>query len=255
MESSREAVPGGPWYRLRPRVALVVASGLFAAVVAAETLDTRASDAIALMYVLPIALMAVSYGLRGGLVAAAAGYVAFSVFALTTTSGYLGVDGWLSRAAAMFLLGGLLGHATDRSERASALALDQQRLRLLIEEQNRRYGEGIEISDSILQYVAAARWRIEQGRHEEAAALLGAALARGQKMVGQLLPDRLAEGGPEAAGRPSLPLRADPVRTDPVAAPEGRWYSFGPRVRRARWWAEDAGRAGDFDVNPNMEES
>ena len=190
MKPDREADPAAPWYRLRPGVAVVMALVLFVGVVVLESLDTRASDAIALLYSLPIALMAVSFGLRGGLAAAACGYAVFSVFAVTSIHGYVGFDGWVSRAVAMFLLGALLGHATDRSERAARVALEHQRQRLVLEEQNRRYSDGIEISDSILQYLAAARWRIEQGRHDEAAALLATALTRGQQMVGELLPNR-----------------------------------------------------------------
>ena len=220
---------------------------LFVGVVVLEAADTRASDAIALMYVLPIALMAVSFGLRGGLAAAAAGYAVFTVFAVTTTTGYLGVDGWVSRAVALFLLGGLLGHASDRSERATAVALDQQRQRLELEEHNRRYSDGIEISDSILQYVAAARWRMEQGRYEEAAELLGNALARGQQMVGELLPSQVdGEGGPG-------PVAGADTGRRPARDQLGATRQAADRMHRR--WARADRPAGEMDVRPGLEES
>lgn len=88
----------------------------------------------------------------------------------------------------MFLLGGLLGRASDQATRATDQALANQYQRMILEEQNRRYNEGIALSDSILQHVAAAKWAIERGDHDEAARLLARAMTAGQKMVSELLP-------------------------------------------------------------------
>jgi hypothetical protein len=169
----------------------VVIAASSVAVLALQVVDTRASDAIALLYVLPIGLSAVTFGLWGGLGAAAAAYVAFGLFAVSFGAGHVGPDGWFSRAAALFLLGGLLGRASDQIARASRTALVHQRQRLIVEEQIRRYSEGIELSDSILQHVAAAKWADERGDHAEAARLLTRALSAGQKMVGELLPPQV----------------------------------------------------------------
>jgi K+-sensing histidine kinase KdpD len=182
----------GLWYRVHPYAAVGLCAGLFVAVGFLQGIDSRASDAIALLYVLPIALAAVAFGLRGGLVAALTGYAVFGAFSLAVSDAALAVDGWMTRAAAMFLLGGLLGRASDQTTRASQLALQHQQDRLRLEEQNRRYSEGLELSDSIVQHMAAAKWMVEQGRTADAVDVLGAAIDRGQKMVGELLPAYMA---------------------------------------------------------------
>lgn len=188
--------PVRPWFRAHPGVAVVVISVSSVTVLAFQLLDTQSADAVALLYSLPIALAAVTFGVAGGVVAAAASYLAFGLFAAFSNDDHVGLDGWLSRAAAMFLLGWLVGRAYDQSARAGLVALAHQRRRLIVEEQNRRYSEGIELSDSILQHVAAAKWALEQGDHEKAAGLLSQALSSGQAMVAELLPPASALPAP-----------------------------------------------------------
>jgi hypothetical protein len=81
-----------------------------------------------------------------------------------------------------------LGRACDQTAPASSLALAHHRQRLIAEEQNRRYREGIETSDSVLQHVAAAKSAIERGDRTQAVGPLTRALSSGQQMVGELLP-------------------------------------------------------------------
>lgn len=192
---------GGLWSRAHPGVAVAVIVASCVAVLALQFVDTHGSDAIALLYVLPIGLAAVTFGLRGGLASAAGGYLAFGLFAVLSTADHVRPDGWLSRAAAMFLLGGLLGRAHDRTAQATRVALAHQRQSLIIEEENRRYSEGIELSDSILQHVAAAKWAIERGDEAAAARLLSQALSSGQEMVSELLPPH--SPGPSAGRNPA----------------------------------------------------
>ncbi len=197
--TSGEETASEPWYRNRPRIAAAVIAGSALAVLGLQLLDHRASDAIALLYVLPVSLAAVTFGLRGGLVGAFGGYLAFAVFAVVTRSGHVGLDGWISRGVALFLLGALLGQAADRTAQANRRTLGQVWKKLVTEEENRRYREGMELSDSILQYVAAARWAIEQGDPVEADRLLRQALVAGQALVGELLPPTT---NPPTANRP-----------------------------------------------------
>lgn len=180
-----------PWFRAHRVVAAEVILASSIAVFILQMVDGHASDAVALLYVLPISLAATAFGLAGGLAGASAAYVAFAVVTLASSTASVGLDGWISRAAAMFLLGGLLGRATDQSRRAARLALEHQRSRLITEERNRRLGEAVELSDSILQQVAAAKWMIEQGDDARAIGLLSSALSSGQQMVGELLPPRV----------------------------------------------------------------
>lgn len=203
----RHAESNSPWFRAHPWAAVAVIAVSSLAVLVAQFLDTRATDAVALLYVLPIGLAAVAFGLRGGITAASVAYVAFIGFAVVSRADHVGADGWFTRAAAMFLLGGLLGRACDQTARAARMALANQRQRLVAEERNRRYGEAIELSDSILQHVAAAKWAVEQGDQAKAAELLSLALSSGQEMVGELLPPR------------SIPARQLP---EPAPAPAGK---------------------------------
>jgi K+-sensing histidine kinase KdpD len=188
-----------PWFRAHRLVAAEVILATSIAVFVLQMLDGHASDAVALLYVLPISLAATAFGLAGGLAGASAAYMAFAFVTFGSSTAQVGLDGWISRGAAMFLLGGLLGRATDQSRRADRLALEHQRSRLVTEERNRRLGEAIELSDSILQQIAAAKWMIEQGDSTRAVGLLASALRSGQQMVGELLPPRVT--APTAAPR------------------------------------------------------
>ncbi len=215
--------PGGvPWFRAHPGVAAAVISVSSVAILAVQFLDKEAANALALLYVLPVGLAAVTFGTVGGLAAAAAAYVAFGLFAVFSSADQVGFDGWIGRAAAIFLLGGLLGRASDQTERATLVALDQERRRLLVEEKNRRYREGIELSDSILQHVAAAKWAIEQGDDDQAVKLLTRALSSGQDMVAELLPTqapaRRAPGAPSPAADQPPTSAAGPPQPRPRVA-------------------------------------
>jgi hypothetical protein len=82
----------------------------------------------------------------------------------------------------------LLGQATDQIEagrlRSIAAAGERQRL----EERARRQAEGLEISDSLLQHLAVAKWMIEAGDSDGALEILTSTMATGERMVAELLP-------------------------------------------------------------------
>ena len=201
-----------PWYRLRPTTAVVVAVGLFATVSLLQWFNDSSGQAIAVLYVLPIALLSVTLGARGGLTAATAGFVLFALFEIFHSVGDIDATGWGVRAVAMFLLGGLLGHATDRTMASEQMAIDEQQKCWQLEEANRRYAEAVEINDSLIQEMVAAKWMVEQGRNDQAAEVLSATIATGERMVVELLPRRvdacLSGSGP--AGSPSRSRSSGP---------------------------------------------
>jgi glucose-6-phosphate-specific signal transduction histidine kinase len=178
----------GPWYRSSAPAALLVASGLFVVVTVAHIVANGTGEAIDILYALPVALLAMSFGLRGGLIGAAIGISLFAVVELVDGVGDIDATGWMSRAAGLFLLGVLLGRATDQIEagrlRSMAAADERQRL----EERARRQSEGLEISDSILQHLAVAKWMVEAGDNEAAIVVLTSTMATGERMVAELLP-------------------------------------------------------------------
>jgi hypothetical protein len=192
-----------PWYRPRPGIAIIVAAGLFGAISVLQWFNNQSGQAIAVLYVLPIALLAVTLGERGGLMGATAGFVLFAAFAIEHGSGDIDATGWAVRAVAMFLLGELLGRATDQTTASECHALVEQERRCRVEEANRRYTEALEIHDSLLQQIVAAKWLAEQDQPSVAAKLLEETIATGERMIAGLLPPRVSRSA-------ALPLAAQP---------------------------------------------
>ena len=134
----------------------------------------------------------------------------------------------------MFLLGGLLGHATDLMTASEQNALDEQRKRCQLEEANLRYAEAIEINDSLIQEMVAAKWMVEQGLTDQATEVLTATIATGERMVAELLPKRVSSGGSTNNG-------ATPKSSCMLRASRGRLFTGRAATRRcpgrARRWS------------------
>ncbi len=178
--------PTSVWYRAHPALALPIAGLLFAAISALRVAVGNGETATVL-YVLPIALLAVTYGRWGGWSGSALGLVLFSIFAAIGGPEEIDVTGWATRVVAMVLLGGLLGHAVDGSRALERRLLDEQRRRLELEEAERREREALEINDSIIQGMVGAKWLAEGGEAESAATLLDRTIEQGQRLVSELL--------------------------------------------------------------------
>lgn len=170
----------GPWFLGRPRATIAVTGGLFAAVFALRFV-TSTQDPITLFYCLPVALLAVASGRWAGLLAGAT--------ALALTGVYVVVEGlhpsvlaWVTRAVPMLLLGMLLGDATDRL-RSSELD------RLRLEAAQQRHRDAIEINDSVVQGLAAAKWALEAGRVDSGLEIVTGTLTSAEVLVSDLLRD------------------------------------------------------------------
>jgi glucose-6-phosphate-specific signal transduction histidine kinase len=105
-----------PWYRSHRRAAVLTASLLFLAVTGIHLLVNGTGQAVDILYALPVALLAMSFGLRGGLIGATIGFALFAVVEVFHGVGDIDATGWITRGAGLFLLGALLGHATDQIE-------------------------------------------------------------------------------------------------------------------------------------------
>ena len=178
----------GPWYRSSARAALLVAVGLFAVVTVAHIIANGTGEAVDILYALPVALLAMSFGLPGGLIGASIGFSLFAVVELVDGVGDIDATGWISRAAGLFLLGALLGRATDQIEAGRRRSMAAAEERLHLEKRARRQAEGLEISDSLLQHLAVAKWMVEAGDNEGAVEVLRSTMATGERMVAGLLP-------------------------------------------------------------------
>jgi len=209
-----------PWYRSHTRAALVTACLLFVAVTGIHFLINGTGQAVDILYALPIALLAMAFGLRGGLIGAVIGFALFAVVEVSHGVGDIDATGWITRGAGMFLLGALLGQATDRIEAAQLLTFADQEERRVLAERARRQAEALEISDSILQHLAVAKWMIEAGNDAEAISILTSTMATGERMIADMLPIRRGTvdvGAPVAA--PGLVRRSVPAHSRPVDTP------------------------------------
>lgn len=180
----------GPWFRSRPRATVAVACALFAAVFVLRLTVGDARDAESMLYVLPIALLAVAFGFRAGVAAGLAAVLLVAAWVWIEDVD-LSLLGWISRAVPMVLLGGLLGHAADRLRRA-------EEDRRAVEVAAGRHRDAIEINDTIVQGMSAAKWSLEAGNLEGGLDTLTETLRLGHELVSNLL--REAEMGPSSNG-------------------------------------------------------
>lgn len=168
-----------PWFRGRPALVLVTAGALFAVVFALRMGSGTVQDAYSMLYVLPVALVATALGLRAG---AGAGVLAILLIVLWTVlrDVSLSPTGWVSRVVPILLLGVLVGEAADRIRRA-------EQERHLLAAAALLHREAIEINDSLVQGMAAAKWSLEAGNTEIALKTLDETIVQAHDMVSDLI--------------------------------------------------------------------
>jgi hypothetical protein len=176
---SLAGAPRDPWFRQRPVVALAVAGVCYAAVLSLRLLAGGPADAYSMLYALPVALLAVTFGRRGG---AAAGMIAVALMVLwvVVQDVSLAPTAWASRAVPTLLLGLLLGDASDRLRQADT---EQRRL----ESAALLHREAIEINDSLVQGMAVARWSLEAGRVDVGLRILDETITQAHELVSELI--------------------------------------------------------------------
>ena len=175
-----------PWFSRRPAVTVAIAALLYVGVFALRLAEDAVEDPITLLFCLPIALLAVAFGLRVGVVAGVIGVVLLAVWVLVDGVN-LSAVGWATRVVPMVLLGELLGDAADRLRRSEAA-------RHRLEAAAQRHRDAAEINDSIVQRVAAAKWALEAGRPERALDIITDTIEIAQELVAELLRDDRGSG-------------------------------------------------------------
>lgn len=173
--------PMAPWFQRRPGLAVLVSSLLFAAVLTLRLTVGDATDALSMLYALPITLLAVARGLRAGLMAGCLG-VALTVIGVTIDGFDLSGIGWASRCIPLLLMGGLLGDASDKLRRAEAGRRTSAVAAM-------RHRQAIEVNDRLVQGMAAAKWSLEAGRVAAGIDTLEETLSEGHQLVSALLRD------------------------------------------------------------------
>ena len=88
--------------------------------------------------------------------------------------------GWATRIVPLLLLGVLLGDAFDRLRRAQV-----ERIRLL--EAERRHREAVQLNDTIVQSLSAAKWALEAHDLEGGLEIVTDTLDRSQQLVSDLI--------------------------------------------------------------------
>ena len=173
-------VSAGPWFRRQPSLAALVIVLLFAAVTALRMTVGDERDATSMLYALPVSLAGMSYGRRGGAIAAVAAAVLLWAWVVADPDVTLSALGWASRLVPMLLLGVLVGAAAEAVEEAT-----DARLALAVADARRR--DAAEVNDAIIQRLTVAKWQLEADNSDAAAELLGEAMGEAQKVVADLL--------------------------------------------------------------------
>jgi PAS domain S-box-containing protein len=109
---------------------LAISAVLFAVILALKLIVTEPGWGFPLLYDIPVALVALAYGVRGGLLAAVVGMI---LYAIGDAAGdiHTNAAGYVSRGLSFFVLAGLLGLYADRLRRAEA---DTRRLAGILEQ-------------------------------------------------------------------------------------------------------------------------
>ncbi|HEU5036116.1 MAG TPA: hypothetical protein VFT70_03870 [Nocardioides sp.] len=188
-------VPRDPWFRRRPALAVGVAVVLYATVLVLRLSTGGPADAHTMLFALPVALLAGAFGLRAGLLAGVVA-VALIEFWVAVSDVSLSATGWVSRAVPLLLLGVLVGQASDQARRAEVERLELEAERRELEAAALLHREAIEINDSLIQGMVAAKWSLESGQVEAGRRILEGTITQAQEMVSRLI--RRAEMGGRA---------------------------------------------------------
>ena len=190
--------PKDPWFRRHPGLALTVAGALYAAVFALRVFDGTPVDAYSMLYALPVALVAITSGLWAG---ATAGLfaVGLTVYWAVVQDVHLTPSGWASRVLPLVLLGVLVGLATDRERRAEVERRRVEAAALL-------HREAIEINDSLVQGMSAARWSLDTGQVDTGKQILDQTIVEAHELVSGLI------------RRAGMGARTEPLHAPPQSA-------------------------------------
>ena len=178
--------PFGPWFRDRPRLAVAVAVALFGLLAASSIAFRSDQPLIAVGLVLPVSLLAVAFGRRGGIVGGLAG-MAFAVIWSLTAGHASERPAALASSLTLLLIGALIGEAVDEIEASEHRTRMAQLAQHQAEQIAERRSRATEVNDAIVQGVAAAKWALEAGNVDRAVEVLDETVGAGQRMVSELL--------------------------------------------------------------------
>jgi hypothetical protein len=176
-----------PWFWAHYGLAVGLSVVLFICVAVALYFAPSARAGLDILFLLPIALLAMTFGVRGGVAGAVVGCGLLAVGKFAGGGAEISISGWIVRGTVMFALGILLGVAADQINEGRRREAEAHQKRLLLWEKAHQQAEAIEIFDSVLQGVTAAKWSVEAGHGDEAVAILSSTLEVGQQLVADQL--------------------------------------------------------------------
>jgi hypothetical protein len=174
----------------RHGAAVLLAAALYVLVFAVR-LAVHGPEPIEVFLIFPVALLAMAFGVRAGLVAGIFG-VALTVAGVALQGVAPSALGWLGRIVPILLLGVLVGWTRDREESAS-------RTRQALFEAQLREREAAEINDSIVQHLAVAKWMMESGQADRGLEMLTDTISTSESLVAALLGRRPLPRAPSAS--------------------------------------------------------
>lgn len=176
--------------RVRPRdrrqASLLIAGLLFVGIFVLRELSRSEGDAFSLLYVLPVAIVGLELGLRGGLLAALGAWAAVAVW-LATRDLPFDATALAVRGAILFGVALVAGWFSDQmrassaavaseNERLGALERDQAELQAEVERMRQRLGDQLLNATRVIERQERERRGIAHQLHEEAAQAMAAAL-------------------------------------------------------------------------------
>lgn len=174
--------PYQPWFSRRPSLALVGVAMMFVLITTLRIwLGNDATVGVTLLYVVPTSLSALAWGRVAGLIAASVSITLMALWVMVAAVD-LNALGWAARIVPILLAGLLLGDASDRLRRAEAA-------RLLQRERDLLHRQAVEVNDSLLQGMAAAKWALESGNVDLGLNTLNDTIETGQILVSRLIRD------------------------------------------------------------------
>lgn len=169
----------GPWFRSHWLLTLATAVFLYGAVFALRMSLSEPLNVVSMLYVFPIALLGLARGRRTGLVGGVVAVALVAVWLLVRDVD-ISVVGWASRVLPLLLMGVLVGDASDRLDRAAG-AREAHHVAM------ERYRDAVEINDTLVQGMSAAKWSIEAGRTESGLRDLSETVELGHRLVSELI--------------------------------------------------------------------
>jgi signal transduction histidine kinase len=165
----------------RRRAVIAIATVLFAAAFAVRLAVDDPSALLANFYSVPIAVLAIEFGVRGGLIGAAVGFTLVVAWGEVQDVD-VGALGYVSRAAVFVVVGGLVGRFSERL-RADVLARQRAQRELSmyageLEAANER------LAQSVLRLEAFAQIAREVGGETDLSRVLSLILQHGREIIG-----------------------------------------------------------------------